>query len=66
VLPETGEAAARQVARRISDHLEGGREVPAVSVSMGVAIHPRDGDTAEALLGTADRALYDAKNRRRR
>jgi predicted signal transduction protein with EAL and GGDEF domain len=33
-------------------------------VSLGVAVYPRDGDTAEALLGRADQALYEMKARR--
>jgi GGDEF domain-containing protein len=32
-------------------------------VSAGVAAFPEDGDTAEKLLGAADRALYGMKNR---
>jgi len=65
VLPETVEGAARQVARRISDRMEADGETPKVSVSMGVAVYPRDGETAETLLGAADRTLYEAKTRHR-
>jgi diguanylate cyclase (GGDEF)-like protein len=61
LLPETGEAAALQVARRFSDRLAADPEPPAVSASVGVAVYPRDGQTAEALLGFADRALYQAR-----
>jgi len=43
----------------------GGREQPPLSVSVGVAVHPRDGATLEALLNAADRSLYDSKARRR-
>jgi diguanylate cyclase (GGDEF)-like protein len=32
-----------------------------VSVSIGVAVHPRHGDSVDALLGAADVALYAAK-----
>ncbi len=35
--------------------------IGAVSVSIGLAFHPRDGDSADALLGAADAALYAAK-----
>jgi len=40
-------------------------EQPPLSVSVGVAVHPRDGTTLEALLNAADRSLYDTKARRR-
>jgi diguanylate cyclase (GGDEF)-like protein len=61
VLPETGEVAARQVGVRVCQRLATDGEDPALSVSIGVAIYPRDGDSSEALLGTADKALYVAK-----
>lgn len=63
VLPETDEAAAWQVAHRVEEHLARDGEAPPVSVSLGVAVYPRDGATPEALLGTADRALYEMKTR---
>ncbi|MBP2547624.1 diguanylate cyclase (GGDEF)-like protein/PAS domain S-box-containing protein [Neorhizobium galegae] len=37
-----------------------GIEIP-ITCSMGVAFYPRDGDTPEELLATADRAMYTAK-----
>jgi diguanylate cyclase (GGDEF)-like protein len=61
VMPETREAAARQVARRIGDDLALDVEQPALSLSVGVAEYPRDGETVKALLGVADHALYEAK-----
>ena len=61
VMPETREAAARQVARRIEDDLAVDAVQPALSLSAGVAEYPRDGETVEALLGVADHALYEAK-----
>jgi GGDEF domain-containing protein len=33
-------------------------------VSAGIAAYPEDGDSAEKLLGAADRALYRMKHRR--
>ncbi len=65
VLPETGEAEARGVAQRGVEHLAADGEKPAVSVSVGFAVYPRDGDSIETLLGAADRALYDAKAKTR-
>jgi GGDEF domain-containing protein len=64
VLPESGEAAAWEVVRRVADRLERDTEQPPLRASMGVAVFPRDGQSAEALLGTADRALYDMKRAR--
>jgi diguanylate cyclase (GGDEF)-like protein len=64
ILPETGETAARRVARRISDELAVDTEPPAPSLSVGVAEYPRDGKTIERLLAFADQALYEAKEGR--
>ena len=64
ILPETDESAARRVALRISERLAQDLEDPPVSVSIGVAVYPRDGDTAKALLATADHNLYVEKARR--
>ncbi len=61
ILPETEDAAARQVAGRVATRLTGDGEQPPVSVSVGVAVYPRDGNAVEALLGAADEALYAAK-----
>jgi diguanylate cyclase (GGDEF)-like protein len=61
VLPETGRHAALQVAHRISQCLAAQTETPKLSVSIGVAVHPEDGQTIEQLLGAADRALYQEK-----
>jgi diguanylate cyclase (GGDEF)-like protein len=65
VLPETGEAAAWHVARRVRERVAHDGETPAISVSVGVAVHPRDGDVLEGLLNAADRSLYESKARRR-
>lgn len=65
VLPETGEAAAWHVARRVAERVARDGEQPVLSVSVGVAVHPRDGASLEALMNAADRSLYDAKARRR-
>ena len=37
---------------------------PAVSASVGIAIFPRDGETASALIRNADKAMYEAKRDR--
>jgi diguanylate cyclase (GGDEF)-like protein len=61
VLPESDEAAAWQVARRIRDRLALDPEEPAITASMGVAVYPWDGKTVEDLVGRADRLLYQMK-----
>jgi len=64
VLPETDESKARGVALRVRARLAADTDHPAVSASVGVALYPRDGDTADGLIGAADRALYGMKRAR--
>jgi diguanylate cyclase (GGDEF)-like protein/PAS domain S-box-containing protein len=61
VLPETGQVPANLVARRICDSLANDGTEPKLSVSVGIAIYPKDGETISALLGAADSALYSMK-----
>src|SRR2546430_9769304 len=61
VLPETDEAQARRVGERVLGRLAGDLERPRIAASMGVAVYPRDGGTAEVLLGAADQLLYEMK-----
>jgi len=61
ILPETSEAGARQLAERIVGRLAADDEHPRLSISIGVAVYPRDGATAEKLLSAADQELYRAK-----
>ena len=58
VLPETGQAAASLVARRICYGLANDGGEPKLSVSVGVAIYPKDGEKLNSLFGAADAALY--------
>jgi diguanylate cyclase (GGDEF)-like protein len=66
VLPETGMAAATLVAHRICELLASETEEPAISVSVGIASHPKDAGTVGTLLYAADRALYAMKDKRPR
>src|SRR2546426_6358106 len=50
VLPETGAEAANQVARRICDSIANDGMGPLLSVSIGIAVYPHDGERIEALL----------------
>lgn len=61
VMPETGARAARFVASRIRERLAKQAEQPNITVSVGVAIYPSSGITAERLLMAADEALYAMK-----
>ena len=61
VLPETDDTAAQQVAARVSERLAKDVEAPRIKASFGVASFPRAGETAEAILSGADRALYSMK-----
>jgi diguanylate cyclase (GGDEF)-like protein/PAS domain S-box-containing protein len=62
VLPETNEEAAVFVAKRISESVANDRGKPTISVSVGVAIYPADGERIDALLSAADAAMYLMKN----
>lgn len=63
ILPETGASAAAFVASRIRERIATESDQPPLSASIGVAVYPRDGETIEALLQTADRELYRMKRR---
>jgi diguanylate cyclase (GGDEF)-like protein/PAS domain S-box-containing protein len=61
VLPETGAEAANLVAHRIRESLANDGKLPKLSVSIGVALFPVDGDKLDVLLGAADAELYAMK-----
>jgi len=71
VLPETDSEGAMQVAERVREAVrrevvtpgKGGRRI--VTVSIGVATAPRDGNTPAELVSRADDALYRSKERGR-
>jgi diguanylate cyclase (GGDEF)-like protein/PAS domain S-box-containing protein len=63
VLPETGEAPANLVARRICDNLARDGRKPKLAVSIGVAIYPKDGEKIDTLMSAADVAVYAMKAR---
>ena len=63
ILPRQARSSSTQIAEKLraavaSTKLEG---IGHVTISLGVAIFPDDGRTADALLETADRALFAAK-----
>jgi diguanylate cyclase (GGDEF)-like protein len=68
LLPAISPADAADIARRIIARVEAPFDVglPApvqVGISIGSACAPGDGETADALLRSADRAMYEAKRR---
>jgi diguanylate cyclase (GGDEF)-like protein len=63
VIPEAGPREAEHVVQRIRDRVAQDPEAPPISVSIGAAVYPLDGDTRDVLLGSADRALYEMKRR---
>ncbi|PYU81070.1 MAG: hypothetical protein DMG50_17645 [Acidobacteria bacterium] len=65
VLPEIGAEAANQVAQRICDSIANDGMEPLLSVSIGVAVYPHDGERMEALLRKADAAMYAMKTKKR-
>jgi diguanylate cyclase (GGDEF)-like protein/PAS domain S-box-containing protein len=61
VLPETGVEAASRVAQRICESIANDGMEPVLSVSIGVAVYPHDGERIETLLRAADVAMYGMK-----
>src|SRR5712664_2682999 len=61
VLPETGVEEANQVAQRICESIANDGMGPPLSVSIGVAVYPHDGERIETLLRAADVAMYSMK-----
>lgn len=67
ILPESTPQAAAERAEQIRAAVEAmrvphlGKDLPPVTVSIGLACFPHDGQEPEALLRSADQALYRAK-----
>jgi len=64
VLPETNAEAANAVALRICESVANDGKGPMLSVSVGIAVYPQNGETIENLLSQADSALYSMKRQR--
>jgi len=67
ILPDLSDAGAvtpiiRSLLARIAAPLQLGQESVEVSASIGMALYPRDADTAESLLVRADQAMFAAKS----
>lgn len=63
VLPETGREAAQLVGQRIRDRMANDGREPQITVSVGLAVHPGDGERIDTLLSVADMAMYSMKGR---
>lgn len=68
ILPNTNKDIAMSTAQKICERvairkfkLANGKETN-VTISLGVATFPFDGDSAEGMIDAADKRLYDAKN----
>ena len=67
VLPNAGDVEASAWSERLMQNVRamqvrlGSRALPSITVSMGLAVFPQHGASAEALLHAADAALYEAK-----
>jgi len=64
VLPETNAEAANRAALRICQSVANDGKGPTLSVSVGIAVYPQNGETIENLLSQADSALYAMKRQR--
>jgi diguanylate cyclase (GGDEF)-like protein len=63
VLPETNAETANVVAQRICESVANDGKGPKLSISVGVAIYPKNGERIESLLRAADTAMYSMKRR---
>jgi diguanylate cyclase (GGDEF)-like protein len=63
ILPECGAEATKTIERRICEQLSMDRENPLLSVSVGIAAYPGDGNTPDALFQAADRSLHNKNER---
>ena len=66
VLPETADEGGTLVLKRVSERLATEGDKPVLSISGGIAVFPRDGDSPTMLLRAADQALYVSKTDRKR
>jgi len=64
VLPETNTEQANLVGRRICQSVAHDGKGPTLSVSVGAAVYPHDGENIESLLSAADTAMYSMKGER--
>jgi diguanylate cyclase (GGDEF)-like protein len=61
LMPEAGEREAAALAERLRQRIADEPFARQVTISLGVAQYPSQGDTADAVVAAADAALYEAK-----
>ncbi|MBU1932901.1 MAG: sensor domain-containing diguanylate cyclase [Candidatus Omnitrophica bacterium] len=61
ILPYTKKEEALVLAERLRKSVEGNQEIKDITISIGAASFPEDGQDKETLISKADRALYEAK-----
>ena len=62
IAPKDGVKAAERIRKKVvKEKFAGDGEPRGVTVSVGVASYPKDGDDPQAIIGHADAALYKAK-----
>ena len=64
VLPEIHAHDAKLVAQRVCESLANDANRPTLSVSVGIAVYPQDGNSIETLLCEADSRLYSMKQQK--
>lgn len=70
LLPETGEEEAKEVAEKLRSKIvekkflgeEESQPTKNITVSIGIAAYPKDGNSPSKLIEVADKALYNAKS----
>ncbi len=62
ILPETNEVGGYALLARLSQKLASDTEQPALSISGGLSVFPRDGDSPTLLMRAADDSLNKAKD----
>ena len=65
VLPETADEGGQLVLQRVTERLASEGDKPKLSISGGVAVFPRDGDSPTMLLRAADHARYGSKTEKK-
>jgi len=65
VFPHTPLSDARLIAERIRQRVENDKTGPPITLSMGLAAYPLDGETGVALVKAADEGLYLSKSKGR-
>ncbi len=68
ILPETSLETACARAEELRQMVHGlhlehrGQSLGGITISLGVAVYPKQAENPESLLGAADKALYQAKH----